>query len=105
MSYSKGQDSSPGTPGWSVLVLSGVRGDTRRYRTLHLIEQMQLLGIQCQGAHLTDADLIRKFQKPYQAVVLHRVPYDRYVQRLISMARNHGALLLFDVDDLIFDLA
>jgi hypothetical protein len=38
----------------SVLVLSEVRGDTRRYRALHLVEQLGLLGLRCEFVHMAD---------------------------------------------------
>jgi hypothetical protein len=38
----------------SILILSGARGDTRRYRTFHLYEQTRLAGLECQLSHVTD---------------------------------------------------
>jgi glycosyltransferase involved in cell wall biosynthesis len=85
------------------LVCSGVRGDTRRYRSIHLYEQLKLLGADCHLARLIDFDLERSIDHAWEVVFFHRVAYDAYVERLIDKTRSRGALVLFDCDDLIFD--
>lgn len=87
------------------LIFSGVRGDTRRYRTIHLWEQANLLGLDWQLIHLTDPRLAHRIADGWDFVVLHRVPYDNYIEGLVKKARVGGALIIFDVDDLIFDVS
>ncbi len=85
-----------------VLILSGVRGDTRRYRTLHLHQQLRLAGVDSILSHTTDPHLP---QAALQAavVVLHRVSYDAYIAGLIDDVHARRGLVLADIDDLIFD--
>ena len=95
----------PEKPGdQSILILSGVRGDTRRYRTLHLFEQLRLVGIDCALSHLTDPQLPRLLERA-KMVIFHRTPLDGYVDKLLERLRRRGALVILDVDDLVFDPA
>lgn len=86
----------------SVLILSGVRGDTRRYRTLHLHQQLRMAGVDAVLSHLTDPRLPGLADRA-GVLVLHRAAYDGYVAGLIAGVRRRGGLVLLDTDDLIFD--
>lgn len=87
-----------------ILLLSGVRGDTRRYRTFHMFEQLQLAGVDASLAHVTGPDLPARFERA-SLVVIHRVKWDGYVERLVKGLRQRGGLAILDTDDLIFDPA
>lgn len=87
-----------------ILILSGVQGDTRRYRTFHLYEQLRLAGIDCTLSHLTDPNLLDKASQA-ALVFLHRVPLDGCVKDLLAILHRHEALVIADVDDLLFDPA
>jgi glycosyltransferase involved in cell wall biosynthesis len=85
-----------------ILVASGIQGDTRRYRTFHLFQQLKLLGINAALSHLTDAALPSLIDSA-DVIILHRAAMDHYLESLLNRARQHGALLIYDTDDLIFD--
>jgi glycosyltransferase involved in cell wall biosynthesis len=87
-----------------ILILSGVRGDTRRYRAIHPWEQLQLLGVHCTLSHITDPQLPEKLSAATLAV-FHRVTHDVYVDRLVSSFKQGGGVAVADTDDLIFDPA
>ena len=84
-----------------VLVLSGVKGDTQRYRSFHTYEQLRLAGIDCSLSHITDR-LLPQLIDQAGLVIFHRVVFDSYVDRLIRRIRERNAFLLVDIDDLIF---
>ncbi len=84
------------------LILSGVKGDTRRYRTFHLFEQFQLAGVPCQVSHITDPKLIDKLSHA-SVVFLHRVTYDAFVEQLFDFIRQRNILSILDSDDLTFN--
>ncbi len=90
--------------GGGVLVISEVRGDTRRYRALHLIEQLRLAGIPAEFVHVAGRQVWQAIERPWSIVVLHRLAFGRQVQKLGARLRRNGALILTDFDDLIFDL-
>lgn len=85
-----------------ILIISGVRGDTRRYRALHLFEQLQLAGANVVLSHLVDRNLPH-LAASASLVIVHRVAMDRYVDRIFRIIRRHGALLVLDADDFLYD--
>jgi glycosyltransferase involved in cell wall biosynthesis len=84
------------------VVLSGVRGDTRRYRSFHPYEQLKLAGVNCQLTHITDRALEEKIAGA-AGVIFHRTAFDPRVQRLFAMLTRQKSLVISDVDDLVFD--
>lgn len=86
----------------SVLFLSGVRGDTRRYRTMHPYEQLRLLDLPCLLSHVMDPDVVNKVNRS-DVVIFHRVQANSFVEGMINRVRSRGGLVLVDTDDLIFD--
>ena len=86
----------------SVLVLSGVRGDTRRYRSIHPYEQLILSGVDCQLSHITDPKLPQKIGRS-SVVIFHRTSFNPYVQHLFKALQERDGLIISDVDDLVFD--
>ena len=42
-------------PDERILILSGVKGDTRRYRAFHLDEQLRIVNIEVDARHIMDA--------------------------------------------------
>jgi glycosyltransferase involved in cell wall biosynthesis len=88
----------------SVLLLSGVRGDTRRYRTFHPYEQLKLAGLPVFLSHTTDP-VLPAWIAQAQVVIFHRVTWDAYIEKLIGDIERRGGLALLDTDDLTFDPA
>lgn len=88
----------------SILIVSGVRGDTRRYRTFHLYEQVQLVGIQSQLAHITEKDLPAKVEQS-SIVILHRAFYTEQIAWLVNEIHRKGGVVIQDIDDLLFEPA
>jgi len=84
-----------------IAVISGVQGDTRRYRAFHLREQLLLSGVDCRYGHITSPQTERLFRTS-NILILQRVTWNRHVERLLREAKQRGTLILADVDDLIF---
>jgi glycosyltransferase involved in cell wall biosynthesis len=87
-----------------ILLLSGVRGDTRRYRTVHPYEQLRLMEVDCTLSHISDPHL-RTYARKADIVMIHRSPWDRQVKWLFRTLRSRGGLIIQDADDLVFDPA
>jgi O-antigen biosynthesis protein len=90
-----------GSPQKRLLILSGVLGDTRRYRTFHLYEQLLLAGLSVELSHQMDPDLLHKAQTA-DIVFIHRAAWDKKLSRLFDIIENRGGLVIQDVDDLVF---
>ncbi|HEX7555016.1 MAG TPA: glycosyltransferase family 4 protein, partial [Leptolinea sp.] len=85
-----------------ILIVSGAKGDTRRYRTLHLHQQLRLAGVESVISHITNPHL------PYlvgqaRVLILHRVIFTPFIEKIINQIRFTQGLVLVDTDDLIFD--
>lgn len=87
-----------------LLVVSGVRGDTRRYRAFHLYQQLRLCGAEVILSDITNPAVLG-FAADCILLVLHRTPWDATVHRLVEQVRANGGVVLYDTDDLVFDPA
>lgn len=85
-----------------IAIASGVRGDTRRYRTFHLYEQCCLLGLNTQLTHVMSPDF-QPVVHGADLLILHRSPWDPNIQRAIDDIHGHGGKVIYDTDDLLFD--
>lgn len=85
-----------------IVIISGVQGDTRRYRAFHLFEQLCLAGYHSCIGHITQ-NKIQDLVQSSQILILQRVSWDEKVESLIKIARKHGNIIISDVDDLIFE--
>ncbi|MBE0696351.1 MAG: glycosyltransferase family 4 protein [Anaerolineaceae bacterium] len=99
------QEDHPSThPAKSILVLSGVKGDTRRYRALHLIEQLRLCGVDARFVHLTDQNFTKVLaSRSWDMVIFQRVAYVKFLGGVIEGLQKNNILMVSDFDDLIFD--
>lgn len=88
----------------SILLISGVRGDTRRYRQLHLWQQLRQLGYEANIAHIIDPGTITKVSQA-SLVIFHRTPLDRTVEEILHFAQQNSIPVLSDYDDYLFDPA
>jgi glycosyltransferase involved in cell wall biosynthesis len=88
----------------NVLFVSGIAGDTRRYRCHHHQEQLALHGV---------ASVLREASDPqvyveatiHDLFILHRVSYSEQIGDLLEIARLRGAPVIFETDDLVFEPA
>lgn len=87
-----------------VLFVSGIDGDTRRYRCFHHQEQLAIEGIESALREHDDPSLVVDVLN-YDLFVLHRVPYTPLIAAVIDIARSRGKPVVFETDDLVFDPA
>jgi glycosyltransferase involved in cell wall biosynthesis len=85
-----------------IAIVSGVQGDTRRYRAFHLYEQLRLAGCRTIVGHITQR-CIKDWIQSAKIIILQRVSWDHYVEDLLKSARKQKRIIISDVDDLIFD--
>jgi glycosyltransferase involved in cell wall biosynthesis len=86
----------------NVLFVSGIAGDTRRYRCLHHQEQLALQGI---ASTLREADDRQLYvdATTHDLFILHRVDYSDLIGDLLTLAHLRGVPVIFETDDLIFE--
>src|SRR6266568_5272103 len=97
--------SSPPPPAQKnqVLFVSGCPGSPMRYRCEHAAEQIRLLGGTADTAVQGELDLGEALDR-YSLVVLHRVLFTEDVQWFRQHALRRNMPVLYDVDDLIYDV-
>lgn len=84
-----------------ITILSGVQGDTRRYRNFHLAEQLRLSQMDCSTFHISDSQA-EKAASLAKILILQRVTYDRILERILQSKHSQDSILLADLDDLIY---
>lgn len=84
-----------------ILFISGIGGDTRRYRCEHQQEQLALKGIVTALREDDDTQVLTDVFA-YDLLVLHRVPYSPLIGLVIELAHAQGKPVVFETDDLIF---
>ena len=84
-----------------VLFVSGIGGDTRRYRCLHHQEQLTLSGITSTLREPDDPALYVD-APTHDALILHRVAWQPAIADLVAVMRARGKPVIFETDDLVF---
>jgi glycosyltransferase involved in cell wall biosynthesis len=82
-------------------MIYGTEDHAQRYRCLHLRQQLDLYGMP--SCALRFDEVSPSAVRRHKAVILHRVPFDKHIDKLILQARRQGNLSLFDTDDLVFE--
>ncbi|HVV38083.1 MAG TPA: glycosyltransferase [Acidimicrobiales bacterium] len=88
--------------GRRVLFLVGIDGAPLRYRAFLPAEALGLLGVHADVRYYSDAS-VPELARQADAIVVYRVPATAEVLDVIAAARARGVVVLYDVDDLIFD--
>ncbi len=85
-----------------MVIVSGCEGATQRYRCHHQLEQLWLRGIPARLVQQGSPDLLG-VALGATIVILHRVAFDEAIAGLMVQTRDTGGVVLFDIDDLVFD--
>lgn len=92
------------TAPFSVLFITSIdEALSARYRVDNLCEQLRKQGIQT--CILYNFEIVEHFEEAlnFDILVFQRLPMDPEVGNLLSQGRKHGAALVFEIDDYIFD--
>lgn len=73
-----------------------------RWRCRHAVEQLRIDGVAANALHLDDPALDHGLDS-YSVVVLFRLPWSDRVAAVADRARQGGARVVFDIDDLVFE--
>jgi glycosyltransferase involved in cell wall biosynthesis len=89
-----------GSPGLNTLFISGLDGDTRRYRCFHQQEQLALVGVHS-GFRESDDPRLLVDALDFDVFILHRVPLNPLINALIDLVHLRGKPVVFETDDLV----
>lgn len=87
-----------------ILFISGGVGDSARYRTEHVAEELRLQGFQT-AVTVQDNPRLYKAAARFQIFVLHRTLFTPKMARFIAELKQSGKTILFETDDLVYDAA
>jgi glycosyltransferase involved in cell wall biosynthesis len=95
----------PSREGLRVLILNGFPEDWAlyRYRIKQKIEQLNSVGVDVKTIHFDAPDVVPQAMD-YSHVIWYRLPITERLIQLQEKSKSNGTKLIYDIDDLIFDL-
>lgn len=85
-----------------ILLISGGVGDSARYRTKHVAEELHFNGFQAVNTSQDNPGLMRTLGK-FKVVVLHRVLFTPKMGQYFEACKRLGTTVIFETDDLVYD--
>jgi glycosyltransferase involved in cell wall biosynthesis len=87
-----------------ILLISGGVGDSARYRTRHVAEELNSHDFVARATAQDHTGLLRSVER-FQVFVLHRTLMTPKLAQFIARAKALGKTLIFETDDLVYDPA
>lgn len=88
-------------PGDILFVSNGV-GDSARYRTVNVAEELNYQGIKT-AVTVQDNPFLVSYAHDFSVFVFHRVLYTPKVRKFIEHIKEHKGTIIFETDDLVYD--
>jgi O-antigen biosynthesis protein len=93
----------PVPPG-DILLVSGGVGDSARYRTVHVAEELETNGFRA-SVTVQDHPRLLACADRFSIFIFHRVLYTPVVAKLIARLKALNKEIIFETDDLVYDPA
>ncbi|MEI8097035.1 MAG: glycosyltransferase [Candidatus Moraniibacteriota bacterium] len=87
-----------------ILFITGGVGDSARYRTKHVAEELSLEGFSS-SITVQDNPFLSTYADKFSIFIFHRVLFTPRVAKLIENIKASGKEIIFDTDDLVYDKA
>lgn len=85
-----------------ILFITGGVGDSARYRTDHVAEELGLQGFKCSIA-VQDNPMLTGYADKFKIFIFHRVLFTPGVKKLIEKIKAQKKEIIFETDDLVYD--
>ena len=86
-----------------VLFITGGLGDSARYRSWHVAEELHLQAkLRC-SVTVQDNPFLSSYANKFSVFVFHRVMYTSSIAKLIEKIKAQRKTIIFETDDLVFD--
>jgi O-antigen biosynthesis protein len=89
-------------PEGDILLVSGGVGDSARYRTVHVAEELNLHGFRASYT-VQDSPFFSDTVERFQVIVFHRVVFTESIARYMTRAKELNRTIIFETDDLVYD--
>lgn len=85
-----------------ILFVTGGLGDSARYRTWHVAEELRMNGFSC-SVTVQDNPFLSHYADRFSIFVFHRVMVTSAVRKLIERIKARKKMIIFETDDLVYD--
>jgi glycosyltransferase involved in cell wall biosynthesis len=85
-----------------ILFVTGGVGDSARYRTKHVSEELELNGFKC-SVTIQDNPFLSSYVDKFEVFVFHRTLFSPSVQKMIEKIKEQKKTIIFETDDLVHD--
>ncbi len=85
-----------------ILLISGGAGDSARYRTRHVAEELQLCGFRANATIQDHPGLLSAVER-FQVFVFHRTLLTPELKLVLDRAKELEKTIIFETDDLVYD--
>lgn len=85
-----------------ILFITNGVGDSARYRTAHVAEELEQNGFTT-ATTVQDNPFLVSYADKFSVFVFHRVLYTEKVVRFIERIKSKGKEIIFETDDLVYD--
>jgi|GEM_PF-696209 len=89
---------------FSVLFLKGDwAGLTNHYRVYNMVEYLKLNGFHSEVLDIFDLPSKILYACRFDLVIIHRIPMDSLIEQFIKTCKELGIIVIFDLDDYLFE--
>lgn len=85
-----------------ILFVTGGVGDSARYRTYNVAEELELQGFRC-SITVQDNPWLAGYADKFKIFIFHRVLFTPSVAKFIANIKKQGKEIIFETDDLVYD--
>ena len=85
-----------------ILFITGGVGDSAKYRTENVAEELKMNGFKC-SITVQDNPLLPKYADKFKIFIFHRTLFSKSVESLIAKIKKQNKEIIFETDDLVFD--
>lgn len=85
-----------------ILFITGGVGDSARYRTANVAEELEIKGFRC-SITIQDNPFLIGYADKFKVFIFHRILFTPSVKKLIAEIKAQKKEIIFETDDLIFD--
>ncbi len=85
-----------------ILFITGGVGDSAKYRTENVAEELEMQGFKC-AVTVQDNPLLPRYADKFKIFVFHRTLFSKSVEKLIQKIKQQKKEIIFETDDLVYD--
>ncbi|MCX6765910.1 MAG: glycosyltransferase [Candidatus Moranbacteria bacterium] len=85
-----------------ILFITNGVGDSARYRTWHVAEELGLHDFRC-SVTIQDNPFLPRYASRFKIFIFHRILYTSAIRKLIENIKSQKKEIIFETDDLLFD--